>query len=163
MIAPPHAAPRRRWGDFVLGLAARASAGTILLMLVALIGVLSAAAMPSILTFGAGFLVSSEWRPNELERPRLDSQGLVTIVDGETVMETIPPSFGALPVIYGTAVSSAIALAIAVPFSLATALFLVRIAPRLKLVAPVSFLVEFLAAIPSIAVGLWGLFMLSPF
>ncbi len=131
-------------------------------MLGTLVVVLATAAMPSIRTFGAGFLVSSEWRPNEIERPKHGPDGKIVLEDGETVMETIPPAFGALPVIYGTAVSSAIALAFAVPFSLATALFLVRIAPRLRLVAPVSFLVEFLAAIPSIAVGLWGLFVLSP-
>ena len=82
--------------------------------------------------------------------------------DGEIVTETIPPAFGALPVIYGTVVSSAIALVIAVPLSLGTAVFLVRIAPR-HLISPVSFLVEFLAAIPSIAYGIWGLFVLSPF
>jgi phosphate transport system permease protein len=78
------------------------------------------------------------------------------------VTETLPPKFGALPVIYGTAISSIIALVIAVPVSLGSALFLVRIAPRV-LVAPVSFLIEFLAAIPSIAFGLWGLFILCPF
>jgi phosphate transport system permease protein len=162
-IAPPRAEPRRRWGDFALGFAARGSAASILIMLTALLGVLFFAAMPSIRTFGVRFLISSDWRPNELERPARGPDGKVVIQDGETVMETVPPSFGALPVIYGTAVSSAIALAIAVPFSLATSLFLVRIAPRWRVVAPVSFLVEFLAAIPSIAYGLWGLFVLSPF
>jgi phosphate transport system permease protein len=63
---------------------------------------------------------------------------------------------------YGTAASSVLALAFAVPLSLGAAVFLVRIAPRLKIAAPVSFLVEFLAAIPSIAYGIWGLFVLSP-
>jgi phosphate transport system permease protein len=125
--------------------------------------VLLIAAVPSIRTFGPGFLVSSEWRPNELEVPRRTPDGKVVIEDGETVMQTIPPKFGALPVIYGTAVSSALALAFAVPFSLGTALFIVRIAPRLKIASTVSFLVEFLAAIPSIAYGIWGLFVLAPF
>ena len=78
-------------------------------------------------------------------------------------METIPPAFGALPVIYGTVVSSVIALAFAVPLSLGAALFIVRIAPRLRIAAPLSFLIEFLAAIPSIAYGIWGLFVFGPF
>jgi phosphate transport system permease protein len=146
-----------------LGVATRGSAAAVLIMLAALVGVLTWSAMPSIRTFGAGFLVSSEWRPNELERPMKGPDGKVVMQDGEVVTETVPPQFGALPVIYGTAVSSLLALAVAVPLSLASALFLVRIAPRLRLVTPVSFLVEFLAAVPSIAVGLWGLFVLCPF
>ena len=147
----------------MLDASVRAGAACVVLMLAALVGVLLAAAVPSLRTFGTGFLVSSEWRPNELERPARGPDGKVVIEDGEVVTETVPPAFGALPVIYGTAVSSALALLLAVPFSLATALFLVRIAPRMKLVVPVSFLVEFLAAIPSIAIGLWGLFILCPF
>ena len=125
----------------------------------------------------------------------------------------VAPEFGALPVIYGTFVSSIIALLFAVPLSLGAALFLVRIAPRplpgyafampiavavalfacisldinvvlrvlisvliglgvwfglksippLKLTGIMSFLIEFLAAIPSIAFGIWGLFKLKPF
>jgi phosphate transport system permease protein len=58
--------------------------------------------------------------------------------------------------------SSALALLFAVPLSLGAAMFLVRIAPA-WLAGPVSFLIEFLAAIPSIAYGLWGLFVLAPF
>src|SRR3982751_6645481 len=131
-------------------------------MLAMLVGVLFRASLPSIRTFGLSFLTTSEWRPNELEQPKRGTDGKVVIEDGEVVTETIPPKFGALPVIFGTAVSSVIALLFAVPLSLGTALFFVRIAPR-WLVAPVSFLVEFLAAIPSIAYGLWGLFVLAPF
>jgi len=65
-------------------------------------------------------------------------------------------------VIYGTTVSSAIAVVFAVPLSFGAAIFLVRVAPRV-IVPPVSFLIEFLAAIPSIAYGIWGLFVLGPF
>ena len=82
--------------------------------------------------------------------------------DGEVVMRTLPPIFGALPVIYGTAVSSLLALVFAVPLSFGAALFLVRLS-RPWLAVPVSFLIEFLAAIPSIAYGMWGLFVLAPF
>src|SRR3954447_6551607 len=157
------AQPGRRIGsDQILRALTGAGAITVLLMLAALLVVLTIAAIPSIRTFGLSFITSSEWRPNELEVPKRDANGKVVIEDGEAVTETIPPAFGALPVIFGTAVSSVIALLFAVPLSLGTALFFVRIAPR-WLVAPVSFLVEFLAAIPSIAYGLWGLIVLAPF
>lgn len=153
---------RRLGADAVMAGSTRAAAVTIIAMLVALIAVLAYAAIPSITEFGAGFLTTSDWRPNELSQPKKDASGNVVMEDGEVVMQTIPPSFGALPVIYGTVVSSIIALVFAVPFSFGAALFLVRIAHR-KLMAPVSFLIEFLAAIPSIAYGIWGLFVLAPF
>lgn len=163
-IAP--AKPRRSRGqlaDRALHGLAVASGALILLMMATLVAVLLYAAIPSMKTFGAGFFVESSWRPNALEKTQRTPDGkIVRDADGEPVMETIPATFGALPVIYGTAVSSAIALMIAVPISLGSALFLVRIAPA-WLVAPVSFLIEFLAAIPSIAYGLWGLFVLAPF
>jgi phosphate transport system permease protein len=165
--------PRRAWRslivrrtafgpDFFLQLFARGSALTIVLMLASLIVVLGQASVPAIRTFGARFLVTTQWRANEIEQPKRDAAGKIVFEDGEAVTETLPPVFGALPVIYGTAVSSAIALVFAVPLSLGTALFLIRIAPR-KIAGPVSFLVEFLAAIPSIAYGIWGLFVLAPF
>lgn len=162
---PEAGRPRRRLrpGDFVLGMLARGSAAGVVLMLVALVSVLVYSALPSLRAFGPSFLTSSDWRPNELERPVRGPDGKVVIEDGEVVTETIPPSFGALPVIYGTTVSSVLALAFAVPLSLGTALFIVRVAPRLRIAGPVSFLVEFLASIPSIAYGIWGLFVLAPF
>jgi len=149
--------------DKILEVVATGSATALLLLLGALVAVLVYAAVPSFRTFGLAFLVHSEWRPNELERFKRDAQGqIVKDQDGEPVTETIPPAFGALPVIYGTAVSSAISLTFAVPFSLGCALFLVRIAPR-STAKPVSFLIEFLVAIPSIAYGIWGLYILAPF
>ena len=132
------------------------------MMLVVLLSVLTYAAWPSIRTFGLGFLYTSQWRPNELSVPAHDAAGKVIMEDGEVVMKTMPPVFGALPAIYGTAVSSLLALVFAVPLSFGTALFLVRLSSR-RLAGPVSFLVEFLAAIPSIAYGMWGLFVLAPF
>ncbi|HLL90187.1 MAG TPA: phosphate ABC transporter permease subunit PstC [Tepidisphaeraceae bacterium] len=153
-----------RWfgADAVLGTLVRAAAVTILLMLAALLVVLTMAAMPTIREYGFSFLTSSEWRPNELERPVTGPDGKVVIEDGEVLTETLPPRFGALPVIYGTFVSSALALIFAIPLSLGAALFLVRVA-KPWLAKPTSFLIEFLAAIPSIAYGLWGLFVLAPF
>ena len=168
--APPQAPitlarARRRLlsADVVLRLLTGGAAAVILAMLLALVGVLTWAAMPSIRHFGFAFLVGTDWRPNAVERPLRDAQGkLVRDADGETVMETLPESYGALNVIYGTTASSLLALLFAVPLSLGAALFLVRVAPA-WLAPPVSFLVEFLAAIPSIAYGLWGLFVLAPF
>jgi phosphate transport system permease protein len=160
-------------GDLILSNLARGSALLVMLMLAALVAVLVHASLPSMRTFGAAFLVSSDWRPNPLDVPKHDKAGNVVIdEDGNTVTETIPPAFGALPVIFGTAISSVLALLFAVPLSFGAALFLVRIAPRLKVpigtrrvhfAEPISFLVEFLAAIPSIAYGMWGLFILAPF
>jgi phosphate transport system permease protein len=71
-------------------------------------------------------------------------------------------SFGALVPIYGTLVTSAIALVIAVPVSIGIALFLTDIAPR-WIRGPVGIAIELLAAIPSIIYGMWGLFVFAPF
>jgi phosphate transport system permease protein len=90
----------------------------------------------AIARFGAGFLWSSEWDP-VLER------------------------FGALPFIFGTLVSSLIALLIAVPLGVATALFLTELAP-LKMRQPIIIAIEMLAAVPSVIFGLWGIFVLIP-
>jgi phosphate transport system permease protein len=91
----------------------------------------------SINTFGVSFLITSTWDPvNEI--------------------------FGALPFIFGTLVSSFLALIIAVPFSLGIAIYLSDLAP-VKLRNPLSFIIELLAAIPSVIIGLWGIFILAPF
>ncbi len=158
-------APRARLlsGDVILGALARTAAVGVLLMMALLLGVLVYAAWPAFREFGLGFLFDTEWRVNALEVPLIGPDGKVVIEDGETVMQTLPPQFGAAPVIYGTVVSSVIALLFAVPLSIGAALFIVRVAPRLRIAAPVSFLIEFLASIPSIAYGLWGLFVLTPF
>lgn len=88
-------------------------------------------------TFGLSFFITSTWDPvNEI--------------------------FGALPFIFGTVVSSFLALLIAVPFSLGIAIYLSELAPE-KLRAPLSFIIELLAAIPSVIIGLWGIFILAPF
>ena len=157
------ARPKLLTGDRLLAVAARGAAGVVLVMLVSLLAVLVHASLPAWKAFGTQFVTSSEWRPNELQVPKRDAAGhIVYDEDNETVTETQPARFGALAVIWGTAVSSAIALAIAIPLSLGAALFLVRLSPD-KLRLPVSFLIEFLAAVPSIAYGIWGLFVLVPF
>jgi phosphate transport system permease protein len=92
---------------------------------------------PSITKFGFKFLVKQIWDP-------------------------VAEDFGALPFIYGTIVSSLVALCIAVPLSVGTALFLTELCPR-WLRGTLSLLVELLSAIPSVIYGLWGIFVLSPF
>jgi phosphate transport system permease protein len=94
-------------------------------------------ARPSISRFGFGFLTSQTWDP-------------------------VKENFGILPIIYGTMASSLVALVIAVPVSVGCAIFVTDVAPA-WMRTPVAFLIELLAAIPSIVYGLWGLFVLVPF
>jgi phosphate transport system permease protein len=148
----------RGGGDRLLYSLCFGSSLIVLGMLLALVIVLIHGAVPSIKHFGIGFLTHSEWRASEIAARGPDGK-ILRDEDGDEIMS--PPTFGALAVIYGTVCSSAIALVLAVPPSMAAALFLIRIAPR-WLAGPVSFLVEFLAAIPSLAYGLWGMFVLVP-
>ena len=92
---------------------------------------------PSMVKFGLKFLTKQIWDP-------------------------VAEDFGALPFIYGTIVSSIVALVIAVPLSVGTALFLTELCPR-WFRSILSLLVELLSAIPSVIYGLWGIFVLSPF
>ena len=105
-------------------------------ILVALVFVLARDAMPAITKFGFSFFTSRTWNP-------------------------VKDIYGALPAIYGTLLSSLIGLVIAVPISLGAAIFLVELAPN-WLRGPASFIIEMLAAIPSVIIGLWGLYVLVP-
>jgi phosphate transport system permease protein len=78
-----------------------------------------------------------------------------------SIWDPVHEEFGALPFIYGTVVSSILALFIAVPVSVGIAVFLVEHSPR-SLSQPISFLVQLLAAIPSVVYGLWAIFVLAP-
>jgi phosphate transport system permease protein len=80
---------------------------------------------------------------------------------GRSIWDPVAERFGALPFIYGTVVSSLLSLIIAVPISLGVAIFLVEKAPR-SLSNPIMFLVQLLAAIPSVVYGLWAMFVLAP-
>ncbi|MGH7658561.1 MAG: phosphate ABC transporter permease subunit PstC [Gemmatimonadales bacterium] len=91
---------------------------------------------PAIERFGIGFAFSSIWDP-------------------------VAERFGAAPLIFGTLLSSAIALLIAVPLSLGVAIYLTEFAPQ-RIRQPVAFMLELLAAIPSVVYGLWGIFVLVP-
>jgi phosphate transport system permease protein len=149
---------RRIGADFVLYFLCLGSALIVVVMLLALVVVLVRGAVPSMKQFGFGFLIHSEWRATEIAA-RGPSGKILYDEDGDEIMS--PPTFGALAVMYGTVASASLALLLAVPPSLAAAIFLIRIAPR-WLAGPVSFLIEFLAAIPSLAYGLWGMFVLVP-
>src|SRR5689334_4671033 len=93
---------------------ARFGAISLISMVGLLLAVLVYAAWLSIHTFGWHFLTTSQWRPNELTVAARDAAGNVITKDGEKVMNVAPPTFGALPAIYGTAVSSLLAILFAV-------------------------------------------------
>lgn len=113
------------------------AASVVVAILIAIILELYTQSSFSIDKFGFSFITSTDWNP----------------VTGE---------YGALPFIFGTIVSSLIAILIAVPISVGVAVFLTEIAPR-WLSTPIGFLVELLAAIPSVIYGLWGIFVFVPF
>lgn len=106
-------------------------------LILVILGVLLVNAIPAIGRFGASFLWTSTWDP-------------------------VAEIYGAAPMIFGTLASSFLALLIAVPLALGVAIFLTEFSPR-WLRQPVAFLVELLAAIPSVVYGLWGIFVLIPF
>lgn len=144
-VAPPDGSPARRYTALV-GAATgdRIYRGTITffalcvpLLLVFIGWEIAVAAFPAFSQFGLEFLTSSEW----------------DVVNGK---------FGAAPAIYGTIVSSLLALVIATPLALGVAIFLADFAPP-WVRQPVAFLVDLLAAIPSVVYGLWGIFVLVPF
>lgn len=114
---------------------------------------LAALAVPLLL----GFLVLELWLGSRLAIERFGF-GFATSSTWDPVAE----QFGALPLIIGTLASSFLALLIAVPLSLGVAIFLTEFAPG-WLRQPVAFLIELLAAIPSVVYGLWGIFVLIPF
>jgi phosphate transport system permease protein len=100
------------------------------------------------------------WKVIDLAWPAIQHFGLAFITDD--TWDPVRRSFGALPFIYGTAVSSLIALLIATPLAIGIALWLTELAPR-GLRGIVGSLVEVLAAIPSVVLGLWGILVLGPF
>lgn len=129
--------PTGNKGDAIFRALLLGAAVLMLTIVGAMILALAGKSMPSIRQFGFSFITGREWNP----------------VTGE---------YGALPFIYGTVVSSLIAILISVPLSLGIAIFLVEQAP-IRLARPITFLVELLAAIPSVVYGLWGIFVLAPF
>jgi phosphate ABC transporter permease protein PstC len=92
--------------------------------------------------------------------PAFQHEGLLDFVFGN---DWVPSQnqFGALPLLFGTLVTSAIALLIGVPVAIATALYITELAPA-RVRRPLTVLVELLAAVPSVVYGLWGIFFLAP-
>jgi phosphate transport system permease protein len=110
--------------------------GSIAVLALLLFVELAISAYPAIDEFGFRFLIETAWDP---------------------VMEV----YGALPFIYGTMMTSAISLLMAIPLSLGAAVFLTHYVPP-KVSYALSFLIEIIAAIPSVIIGLWGIFVLIP-
>jgi phosphate transport system permease protein len=113
------------------------AAWLVLLIFIGIIASLWQGAWPAFQTFGVNFFTSSAWNP-------------------------VTGKFGAWPEIYGTVVTSAIAMLIAVPVGIGIAIFLTELCPR-ALRRPVGIAIELLAGIPSIIYGIWGLFVFAPF
>jgi phosphate transport system permease protein len=99
------------------------------------------------------------WKVFDLALPAIQKYGLSFV--WTEAWDPVKENFGALIFIYGTVVTSLIALVIAVPLSIAIALFLTEIAPR-RLASPIATMVELLAAIPSVVLGLWGILVFGP-
>jgi phosphate transport system permease protein len=125
-----------RIGDPLLrGLSGLAAAAAVVLIAAIAYEVFRQAG-PAISKFGLAFVATNEWNP-------------------------VTNEYGALAFLYGTAVTSFVALLIAAPLSIAIAIYLTELAPR-RLRRPVATLVDLLAAIPSVVLGLWGILVLGP-
>lgn len=123
-------------GDTLFRRACISSAGVISVLMLAILISLAVGAWPALDKFGLSFFTSSEWNP---------------------VTET----FGAANALYGTVVSSIIAVVLALPVGVAIAIFLSELSPE-WLSRPLSIAIELLAAVPSIIYGMWGLFVFAP-
>jgi phosphate transport system permease protein len=127
----------RNRGDRAYRVTLTALASLLPLLIVVVAAELAVSAWPSIRRFGFSFLWTGRWDP-------------------------VAEVYGAGPLIFGTLVSSFLALLIAVPLALGVAIFLTEFAPK-WMRQPVAFLVELLAAVPSVVYGVWGIFVLIPF
>ncbi len=128
---------RLRLGDAAFRHLTRAAAVGVLLLLSSVIVALIDGSIPAFRAFGLGFLATERWNP-------------------------VTEQFGALAPIYGTLITSFIAMLIAVPVGLMIAFFLTELCPQ-WLRRPIGIAVELLAGIPSIIYGIWGLFVFAPF
>jgi phosphate transport system permease protein len=124
------------WADRLFSILAHSAAWVTLALLVGIIGSLVVGAWPAIREYGPAFMWSSEWDP-------------------------VQEKFGGLVMIYGTVMTSIIALVIAVPVSFGIAIFLTELSPA-WLKRPLGIAIELLAAVPSIVYGMWGLLVFGP-
>ena len=134
-VAIPSARLRRN--DYIAYLISLMSGIVIIALLAGILQQLITMSAPALRRYGIGFLTGTVWDP-------------------------VHEQFGALPFVYGTLVSSALALLLATPFGVGTALYLTEMAPK-RVRTAVAFVVDMLAAIPSVVYGLWGIFVLAPF
>ena len=136
LVSPSTSLVRANYGDRIFkGLLSLAALGVPLLLLFLFLQLVSDSRL-AIAEFGFGFITHSTWNP-------------------------VTEKFGAFPLIVGTLVSSFLALVMAVPLSLGVAIYLTEFSP-MALRKPVAFIIELLAAIPSVVYGLWGIFVLIP-
>jgi phosphate transport system permease protein len=133
---PPATRRAAPWADALFAGLAHGAAWLTLGLLVAIIGSLVIGAAPAVQKFGLGFLWSTDWDP-------------------------VKDQYGGLVMIYGTLMTSLIALVIAVPVSFGIALFLTELSPS-WLKRPLGTAIELLAAVPSIVYGMWGLLVFGP-
>ena len=133
---PPATRRSAPWADTAFSLLTLAAALLTLGLLVAILASLVVGAAPAIREYGLGFLWSREWDP-------------------------VQNRYGGLVMIYGTLMTSLIALAVAVPVSFGIALFLTELSPA-WLKRPLGIAIELLAAVPSIVYGMWGLLVFGP-
>jgi phosphate transport system permease protein len=134
--SPPDLRRTAPWMDTVFSVLAHGAALLTLALLLGIIGSLVVGAMPAIREYGLSFLWRTEWDP-------------------------VQNRYGGLVMIYGTVMTSLIALVIAVPVSFGIALFLTELSPS-WLRRPLGVAIELLAAVPSIVYGMWGLLVFSP-
>lgn len=123
-------------GDLVFRWVTTAFAGTIVILLLLMVTEMTKESLPAIRKFGPGFITGSEW-------------------------DAVEGVFGALPYLYGSVVSSVLALLLATPLSIGAALFITEICSK-RWGAFIAPLVELLAAIPSVIYGLWGVLVMAP-
>jgi phosphate transport system permease protein len=128
---------RFRFGDRAFSALTQTAAIAVLFVLGAVIFSLVHGSLPAWRAFGLDFFTSQSWNP-------------------------VTQKFGALPAIYGTVLTSFIAMLIGVPVSIGIAIFLTEISPE-RLRRPIGTAIELLAGIPSIIYGIWGLFVFAPF
>jgi phosphate transport system permease protein len=138
-VATPRAAVVRRLqlDDRIFHLLTFASACLVLIVLCAIAVSLVIGSWSSLIAFGPAFLVSASWNP-------------------------VTEAFGGLPAIYGTIVTSVVAMLIAAPVGIMISFFLTELCPQ-NLRRPIATAIELLAAVPSIIYGIWGLFVFAPF
>jgi phosphate transport system permease protein len=136
---PPPLPPSltRRPADTLFRFTAATCASIVLILLAGMLIRTTWSAWPAFSHSGIGIITSNTWLPNVSQ-------------------------FGGLSFIYGTLVTSAIALVLAVPVSVLIALFLTEVAPA-RIATPLGYVVDLLAAVPSVVYGLWGVFVLVPF